>query len=182
MTRLILPGPPLISFLFFTNKINFKPILTVNMYLRSFLITFFFLVLFTLTSSMASARMMSVKGEKVRLRSGPGKQYSVRWEYGTGFPLKILSKKNGWFKVSDFERDTGWIKQELLSSTPHMVVKVNRKKSRKINIRSGPGTRFKIVGKAYYGVVFKTIKQTKGWANVKHESGLTGWINGAPPG
>ncbi len=53
---------------------------------------------------------------------------------------------------------------------------VNKNKKRKINIRSGPGKRFTIIGKAYYGVVFETIKQTQGWANVRHESGLVGWV------
>ena len=120
--------------------------------------------------------MMSVKGENVRLRSGPGQQYRVKWEYGEGFPVKIHSKKNGWIKVSDFERDTGWIKSNLLISKPHVIVKVNKNKKRKINIRSGPGTRFKIVGKAYYGVVFETLEQKKGWAHVRHETGLVGWI------
>ena len=143
---------------------------------RCFLLTILCFVFITLTSVPAFSKMVSVKGENVRLRSGPGKNYSVKWEYGSGFPLKVLLKKNGWVKVSDFENDVGWIKQHLLSSKPHMVVKVNKNKKRKINIRSGPGKRFKIIGKAYYGVVFETIKQRQGWANVRHESGLVGWV------
>jgi len=143
----------------------------------------FRLILFTVFSflvfsffSTAQARMMCVKSENVRLRSGPGDTYSIKWEYGKGFPLKIITSKKGWYKVSDFERDTGWIRRDLLSTTPHMVVKVNKNKKKKINIRSGPGTRFRTVGKAYYGVVFKTLEQKKGWTKVRHESGIVGWI------
>jgi len=129
-----------------------------------------------LNATPSLAKMMSVKGDNVRLRSGPGEQYYVKWEYGDGFPLKVLSSKGNWYKVLDFERDTGWIRKDLLVSKPHMVVKVNKNKKRKINIRSGPGTRFKIIGKAFYGVVFETINQKKGWAKVRHESGLVGWV------
>ncbi len=34
----------------------------------------------------------------------------------------------------------------------------------------------KIVGKAYYGVVFKMLRQKSDWVEVQHESGLTGWV------
>ncbi len=137
-------------------------------------ITIFFLSCFLVTS--AYAKMNSIKGNKVQLRSGPGTKYSSKWEYGDGFPLKVLTRKGSWVKVKDFENDTGWVYKQFLSSKPHMIVKVNKVKKKKINIRSGPGTKYKVVGKAYYGVVFKTLSQKQGWAQVKHESGLTGWV------
>jgi len=146
------------------------------MFYRSIFVIIVCLVGINFIPCPAIAEMMSVNSENVRLRSGPGQKYKIKWEYGKGFPLKILSRKNGWLKVSDFERDTGWIQKDLLGPKPHLVVKVNKNKKRKINIRSGPGTRFKIVGKAYYGVVFETIQQKKGWVKVKHETGLVGWI------
>ncbi|HID01877.1 MAG TPA: peptide-binding protein [Desulfobacterales bacterium] len=124
----------------------------------------------------AYAKMRSIRGDKVQLRSGPGTKYASKWEYGDGFPLKVLSQKGSWVKVKDFENDTGWVFKKYLTSKPHMIVKVNKGKKKKINIRSGPGTKFKIVGRAYYGVVFRTLGQEKGWAKVRHESGLTGWI------
>jgi SH3-like domain-containing protein len=134
---------------------------------------FVFLLLIPFT---VLARMVSVSGEDVNLRSGPGTNYSVKWKYGSGLPLKVIKKQGSWVKVEDFEKDSGWLHNDLLSNTGHMIVKVNKDKNKKVNIRSGPGTNYKIVGKAYYGVVFKTMKQQKGWAQVKHESGVTGWV------
>jgi SH3-like domain-containing protein len=139
-------------------------------------ITATILIISFLFFTPAFGKMLSVSGNKVQLRSGPGTKYSSKWEYGNGFPLKILTRKGKWVKVKDFENDTGWIFKTYLQAKPHMIVKVNKGKKKKINIRSGPGTKYKAVGKAYYGVVFETIKQEKGWAKVKHESGLTGWI------
>ncbi len=124
----------------------------------------------------ALARMVSVSGEDVNLRSGPGTQYPIKWKYGSGLPLQVIKEQGDWVMVEDFEKDSGWLHKNLVSDTGYMVVKVNKDKNQKINIRSGPGTKYKIVGKAYYGVVFKTIKQEKGWAQVKHESGITGWV------
>ncbi len=140
-----------------------------------------FLVLFTvfaifLFATYSYAQMLSVDGENVNLRSGPGTKYEVKWEYGKGFPLKVISKKGDWVKVSDFENDSGWIYKPLLSKKGHMIVKAFKDKNKRVNIRSGPGTRYKVVGKAYYGVVFETLEQSNGWIKVRHESGLVGWI------
>lgn len=133
-----------------------------------------FLTLFFAFS--AHAEMLSIKGDKVNLRSGPGRKYSVKWEYGSGFPVSVINKKGNWVKVKDFENDTGWIHKSLLRKTPQMIVKANRNAEKTINIRHNPGTKNKIVGKAHYGVVFKTLQKKSGWIKVKHESGLVGWI------
>ena len=137
------------------------------------LFTFFTVFMFT---ALANGQMLSVDGENVNLRSGPGTKYQVKWEYGKGFPLKVISKKGDWVKVTDFENDSGWIYKPLLSKKGHMIVKAFKDKNKRVNIRSGPGTRYKVVGKAYYGVVFETLEQQNGWAKVRHESGLVGWI------
>jgi len=124
-----------------------------------------------LATGTAWAKMLSVAGEKVNLRAKPSAKSAILWEYGKGFPVRVLDRKGNWYKVIDFENDTGWVYKKLMGDTPHMIVKKKR-----VNIRSGPGSRYKLVGKANYGVVFKTIEQRKGWAKVRHESGLTGWI------
>ena len=134
---------------------------------------------FIITTAVCYADMVSVSGDDVNLRTGPGTNYKIKWKYGDGFPLKVLKEKGNWLKVEDFEQDVGWLHKSLTSQMGHMVVKVNKNKNKKVNIRSGPGTNYKIVGKAYYGVVFKTLKQQQGWAKVKHESGVEGWINRA---
>jgi len=139
----------------------------------------FFLLLsmtWVVCGQAAGITMVSVSGEKVNLRKGPSTQYPVIWELGKGFPLRVLSYKGNWIKVSDFEGDVGWVYKNLVSKSPHLVVKINKNSKARINIRSGPGTKYKIVGKAEYGVVFKTLKRGDGWVKVRHEKGLTGWV------
>ena len=141
--------------------------------LRLLLITALFIAFLPFT---AAAKMVSVVGDNVNLRSGPGTSYSVKWKFGSGFPLKVVDEKESWYKVEDFEGDTGWLHKKLTSPTGHMIVKVHKNQETKVNIRSGPGTKYRVVGKAYYGVVFRTIEQKDGWAHVKHDSGMEGWI------
>jgi SH3-like domain-containing protein len=133
-------------------------------------------VLLLIFHTSSWAEMRSTNSENVALRTGPGDKESVKWEYGNGFPVKVISKKGKWIKVQDFENDGGWIQSTDLNNEPHVIVKVNRGKNKKINIRSGPGPKFNVIGQAYYGVVFAKKGQNKEWIKVKHESGLEGWI------
>jgi SH3-like domain-containing protein len=136
----------------------------------------FFVFMVLLLPIVAQAEMVSVAGNNINMRAGPGSQYSVKWELGKGYPLRILDSKGDWLKVSDFEKDTGWVYKNLTSKKPHLIVNVHKDKKKKINIRTGPGTKYKIIGQAYYGVVFRTLKRGNGWVKVQHEDGLTGWI------
>lgn len=129
------------------------------------------IVIALLMTSAAQAKMVSIVGKKVNMRSGPGERYAVLWELGKGFPLRALKEKTGWVKVEDFEGDVGWVYKKLTGRTPYLIVKKKR-----VNIRSGAGTKYKIVGKADYGVVFKTLERGRGWVKVRHENGLTGWV------
>ncbi len=125
--------------------------------------------LFLATS--AHAEMVSIAGDKVNMRSGPGEQHAILWEIRKGYPLKIIARQGKWLKVRDFENDTGWVYKPLVSREAHLVV--NRPR---VNIRSGPGEKYGLVGKAEYGVVLKTVQRKNGWVKVRHENGLSGWV------
>ena len=137
------------------------------------LLIFFILPLYC---SAAEAKMVSIADDEVNMRSGPGTNYKVIWELGSGFPLTVLKKKGEWYRVRDFEGSIGWVHQDVTSATPHMIVKVHKNSKKRINIRSGPGTKYRIVAKAYYGVVLKTLQQKDGWVKIQHEKGGTGWV------
>jgi SH3-like domain-containing protein len=128
-------------------------------------------LLFVLIPVVSMAKMVSIAGNQVNLRSGPSDRNKVMWVLGTGFPLQVIKSQGKWLKVKDFENDVGWVYAPLTRSTPHMVVK-----KKLVNIRSGPGKKYKVTGQARYGVVFRTLERTKYWVKVKHESGKTGWV------
>jgi uncharacterized protein YgiM (DUF1202 family) len=141
----------------------------MEFFMKRFVLAVFFLLVFT---SIANAKMVSIANDLVNMRSGPGQKYSVVWELGKGYPLKVLQTKGEWIKVTDYENDTGWIFKKLVNRTPHLIVK-----KKIVNIRSGPGTKFRIVRKAQNGVVFRTLERKNGWVKVKHEEeNVVGWV------
>lgn len=172
MRRYILDKP---DFLINFQRKFTKPQYVIVFSWRNLLFLCFFF--FISAAGFLQAEMLSIAGDKVNLRSGPGKKYSVKWEYGSGFPVEVIERKNNWVKIRDFEKDTGWVHESLLTNEPHMIVKANKNTDKRVNIRNGPGSENKIVGKAHYGVVFKTIEHQEKWIKVRHESGLSGWIS-----
>lgn len=138
---------------------------------------FFIIVLSFLSVTSLNAEMLSVKDDMVHLRSGPGTKYNIQWEYSSGFPVEVIERKGEWLKIKDFEDDTGWMHKSLLTNRLQTIVKANRNRDLTINIRNGPGSDNKVVGKASYGVVFRILQHQKGWVEVQHESGLKGWIS-----
>ncbi len=137
-----------------------------------------FVFTFTLLSAnSAKTEILSVKGDNVHLRTGPGKNYSIKWIYSEGLPVEVLERKGNWVKVRDFDDDSGWLNKEFLSTQTFAIVKANRFKDESINIRSDPSSESTIVGIAYYGVVFKVLTLHSGWVKVRHKTGLTGWIS-----
>ncbi len=139
----------------------------------------FVVLLFVVCAFQAStvlAQMVSIAGNDINMRSGPGTRYKILWQLGSGFPLKVLKRKGQWIRVQDFEGTIGWVNRNVVNRVPHMIVKVHRKSRKRINVRRGPGTRSRIVAKAHYGVVFQTLKRKNGWVKVHHRKGVTGWV------
>ena len=92
-------------------------------------------------------------------------------------PLKVISRSGDWLQVRDFENDTGWVHQMTVDQTSCVIVKANKNSLSQINIRSGPGIKNKVVGQAFYGVVFKKLGEKNQWVEVEHGQGVKGWID-----
>jgi len=124
------------------------------------------------TTLPALAEMVSIKGSVVNMRSGPGTHTDVLWQLERGYPLQVLQRKGGWLQVRDFENDKGWVARALTGQTPHHIVKAEV-----ANIRSGPGTGYRIVGKAERYDLMRTRGARSGWVRVESGAGVSGWMS-----
>ena len=119
----------------------------------------------------AAQQMVSVSGEEVNMRSGPGTQHPADWILGRGYPLKVVGRRGDWLEVRDFENDKGWIYRRLTSTTAYHIVK-----GKIANMRSQPMTSSRIIGKVAYGDTLRTLERKSGWVMVQRDGGLRGWI------
>jgi uncharacterized protein YgiM (DUF1202 family) len=122
-------------------------------------------------AASSSAQMVSVEGNTVNMRTAPSLSSEVLWQLGAGYPLKVLERKGRWVHVVDFENDRGWVSRRFVGTTPHLVVK-----SAVANLRSGPGTGYRVVRRAEYGEVFRVLASRKSWVRVQGHDETKGWI------
>lgn len=125
-----------------------------------------------LPATASAAEMVSVRSKMLNMRAGPGTHYETQWQLQRGFPLEVIGRQGNWLKIRDFENDIGWVARSLTSRTPHHIVK-----ARVANVRSGPSTRNRVVGKAMYGEVLRTLEKRISWVRVERSNGAKGWVS-----
>ena len=84
---------------------------------RTFLILFFTILLF-IPESFANedVNFLTLKNNEVNLRQGPSFKYPIKLIYKKKYlPVIILDKSETWRKISDFEKNSGWIHISQLS-------------------------------------------------------------------
>ena len=78
---------------------NYKPNITIN------------------GSGLKIPRMVSLKQSLVFMRSGPGLEYPIKFEFKKKkYPMKVIAEFYNWRKVKTFNNITGWMHTQLLSS------------------------------------------------------------------
>ncbi|HKZ95796.1 MAG TPA: SH3 domain-containing protein [Hyphomicrobiaceae bacterium] len=67
-------------------------------------------------SGLPLPRFVSLKADRVNLRTGPGTEYPAAWVFRrAGLPLEVVKEVEGWRQVRDAEGTTGWMLQSFLS-------------------------------------------------------------------
>src|SRR6195952_895543 len=68
-------------------------------------------------------RFVSLKSDRVNVRSGPNKDQEVRWVYTrAGMPVEITAEVENWRRIRDWEGAEGWVYHSLLSGRRSAVV------------------------------------------------------------
>jgi SH3-like domain-containing protein len=68
-------------------------------------------------------RFVTLRSDKVNVRSGPGARYSIDWVFERrGLPVEVVAEYEFWRKVRDIEGTEGWVHQNLLSPRRAVIV------------------------------------------------------------
>ena len=138
--------------------------------MRSF--SFLLIVLLVFYGSVTFAQRLTITANVANIRSGPGHRYDVLCQVEKFHPIWIIDKTVKWYHFRDFEGDEGWIHASLLGEIPAVITK-----SETCNVRSGPGTGYKIKFTVEKGIPFRVLQRKKKWVYVRHADGDKGWIH-----
>jgi N-acetylmuramoyl-L-alanine amidase len=132
--------------------------------------------LFLVLPAPATAATATVKGSVVNVRTGPGTGYAIIDQVRQGERLEVLDVSGDWFQVrTPTGRQgyiAGWLVEVDYSSSQIMVII----EARYVNIRSGPGTGYAVVGRTDRGDAFPLAGAQGDWVKITLPAGGHGWV------
>lgn len=120
-----------------------------------------------------TGKYVSAAKDGINVLADPASDAAVRWEIFDKFPLLVKKRQGAWLQVTDFEGDTGWIRDSQVTGEKSVIVCKKR-----INLRPEPNTNKNnpLVAVVRYGVLFTPMEKKADWLKVRHADGTEGWL------
>ncbi len=122
-----------------------------------------------LTTAMASGGVAVVTADALRLRAEPDMDAPVLALVYRGAEVSVLSEElDGWYQVL-WRDQKGFMSAQYLEFQNKGLLAYVNTGGDKLNLRSGPGTTYEILGKAGGGSVLRVLDEDAGWYQVDYE-------------
>ncbi|MFC7060739.1 N-acetylmuramoyl-L-alanine amidase [Halobacillus seohaensis] len=120
----------------------------------------------------------------LNVRSKATTNSSILKQLRQGSSFEYLEKKQGWYKIKLNSSKTGWVAGWLVSKENSSVSKPSSQSEivlqyNATNLRSGPSTNHKVLGRANKGDQFNVISKKGEWYEISYNSKtayVAGWI------
>jgi SH3-like domain-containing protein len=126
-------------------------------------------------SGLPVPRYVSLKSDRVNVRSGPTKDHDVAWVFTrSGLPVEITAEFENWRRIRDSEGSEGWVYHSLLSGRRTAVVTA-RDKDQLIPVADSPAAEADVSAKLEPGVVAQVRRCDGKWCRVNGRN-FEGWV------
>src|ERR1700686_2125776 len=126
-------------------------------------------------SGLPVPRFVSLKSDRVNVRSGPNKDQEVRWVYTrVGMPVEITAEFENWRRIRDWEGAEGWVYHSLLSGKRSAVV-VPTLKDDLVPLYESPDLKSAEAARLQSGVLGQLKSCTGAWCQIVGKN-FDGWI------
>jgi SH3-like domain-containing protein len=126
-------------------------------------------------SGLPVPRFVSLKSDRVNVRSGPNKDQEVRWVYTrAGMPVEITAEFENWRRIRDWEGAEGWVYHSLLSGRRSAVV-VPDLKNDLVPLYENPDPKSAEAARLQSGVLGTLKSCTGSWCEFVGKN-FDGWI------
>ncbi len=119
-------------------------------------------------------RFVSLRSDKVYARTGPGKEYPIRYIYQRkNLPVEVTLEYLGWRKIRDQQGAEGWVHNTLLSGKRNATIDIEQFN---IKIRKNPNQTARATALVENNAIVRIEKCIKNnWCQVS-SAGYKGWI------
>jgi SH3-like domain-containing protein len=126
-------------------------------------------------SGLPVPRFVSLKSDRVNVRSGPNKDQEVRWVYTrAGMPVEITAEFDNWRRIRDWEGAEGWVYHTLLSGKRTAVV-VPKSKDELVPLYENTEIESAVVARLQSGVLGQLKSCDRTWCEFSGKD-FSGWI------
>ena len=148
--------------------------------MRYFLFTALFLCIFVParaqvvgeSTGLPLPRFVSLRGDQVYARTGPGTRYPIKWIYQRQFlPVEITQEFDNWRKIRDIDGEEGWVHHSLLSGKRFVIVNSDEN----VTVYRSPSPQSRIIAQFETNVVAGLNECKADWCHVS-KKGFDGWI------
>lgn len=125
--------------------------------------------------------VVRITADVLNVRSGPGTIYSINRTVTKGSSYTIIEEQNGFGRLLS---GAGWISLEYTekvdltqttpSNTPGKLPYLVRIMADTLNVRSGPGTMYRIITSVHRPSIYTIVEEQNGWGKLRSGAG---WIS-----
>ena len=142
-----------------------------NYFIISLILSFSILFCSSKSFSNDNINFLSLRNNEVNLRQGPSFEYPIKLIYKKKYlPVLILDKSETWRKISDFEKNSGWIHISQLSKKKSAINKKNN-----MLMYQKPTIYSKPIAKLETGRLVLIKKCKVKWCKIS-SGGFIGWV------
>ena len=118
----------------------------------------------------------SLRAEETNVRSGPGQNYPIKFTFKLrGIPVRVISEYDNWNEIEDFNGQSGWVTQSLLTKKRMLMVRTTKSF---VNMHSKNNEKSRIIFRLENNVIGDYLKCVEGWCGIKI-NGKKGWVKDA---
>lgn len=128
-------------------------------------------------SGLPLPRFVSLKSERVNVRSGPTKDNDVSWVYTrVGLPVEIIAEYDNWSRIRDWEGAEGWVLHSLLSGRRTALISAPAKSVDDfVPLHASAEKQSDITARLQAGVLATVKRCNNNWCRITGQ-GFDGWI------
>lgn len=147
--------------------------------MKKFFISFFALTFIFSQDSFALRKVKktdyfsSLRSSKTNVRAGPGQNYPIKFTFKIkSIPVRVISEYDNWNEIEDFDKQTGWVSQSLLTKKRMLMVRIKKDFT---NMHSKNSEKSRIIYRLQNNVIGTYIRCLDEWCAIKVKN-KKGWV------